>query len=166
MASVFVVLEQLYSSKQLKKNRLINDSMISVLSKIQETVNVATIPYHLGGGWRIIAETSHNWLYNTAGLYLDKGDRLKAEGFLYKYPVLNISRLDEMVKEYQLSLIFISQEIYLKFKVPEKKLLAMGMGIERFNDIIVVADLNCMDIVKHHFLHSNELAIRQVVPQH
>lgn len=98
-------LKELYKKKQYLFNR--DDNLINWLKTQPNTLNVATIPFHLGKGRRIPLETKHNWFYPVA--WRDQKDKDIANSFISKYPFLDLYKIDDFKIEYNIDYVFINK---------------------------------------------------------
>jgi len=135
----FIFLELLYENKTKKHNNHVEEMIFKKLRKIPGSLNIATIPYHLLGGWRILSDTNKKWLYN-AGFWVEKRDEKQFDSFMLKYPVLDLTRLDQIIMEYDLSIVFIKEEVCQISNFPFTKLKNIGMSIVMIADVIIVTD--------------------------
>ena len=102
----FIIGEHFVFKPYMKKFGGSAEACFAILKKHPQQLNVATIPYYTLGGWRILAETEHNWLYN-AGFWTNKADQDELDSLMVKYPVLDLQKVDQLIERYQLDLIFI-----------------------------------------------------------
>jgi hypothetical protein len=90
-----------------KSNNISNDDLlISWLNNQTKELNIATIPYHLGG-WRIVYDTKHNRLFMGGWSIENKALFSKYEK---KYPFLDINKADKIIDEYNLDYIFYNKQ--------------------------------------------------------
>ncbi|MDK2062611.1 hypothetical protein PT520_08775 [Aliarcobacter butzleri] len=103
---IFYILDFILLLKKTNKNNLDN-GLIKWLNCQDKELNIATIPYHLGG-WRIVESTKHNWLY---GVFFINGDDIEIlNSYIKKYPFLDIDKADKILDEYNLDYIFYNKQ--------------------------------------------------------
>lgn len=88
------------SSKETKKN----DTLIDWLNAQKEVIRIATVPFGLGG-WRIVKETSHNWLLNT--IWLDQEEKTTFSTYMSKHSEIDLDKFDEVYDKYSLNYIIL-----------------------------------------------------------
>lgn len=105
----------------IKNNYKFNreDNLINWLNSQDNILNVATVPFSLGGR-RIIVETQHNWFYNLP--WIDQKEKQVADSFMYKYPFLNLFKLDKFKKKYNIDYVFINENYMLNNGVKKEHL--------------------------------------------
>lgn len=97
---------EFYLTKKRKLND--NDEIISWLNKQKRKLKIATIPYHLGG-WKIVYETKHHWLYH---LSWEKNKiQFLENNFLIEYPILDVTKAKRIIEKYDLDYIFFDKKI-------------------------------------------------------
>lgn len=101
----------LVRKKKINYNKL-NKILIQWLNKHDKKLNIATIPYHLGG-WSITYETNHNWLYHL--VWIDKeSKKYLDDNYTLKYPYLDIDKADKIIEEYKLDYIIYDKSALIK----------------------------------------------------
>lgn len=102
---IFYALDFFLLKKKL--NNSSNDDILIVwLNNQIKRLNIATIPYHLGG-WRIVYDTKHNRLFMGGWSMENKAQLSKYEK---KYPFLDINKADKIIDEYNLDYIFYNKQ--------------------------------------------------------
>ena len=96
--------------KKVKDDEALSSVVIDKLNAIGKPINIATIPFHAAGGWRIIADTHHNWLYD-ARFFKSREESNRLSSYQIKYPLLNLSMLKEISRYYNLGLFIIQRDV-------------------------------------------------------
>lgn len=103
---IFYILDFILLRKTNKNN--IDDELIKWLNCQDKELNIASIPYHLGG-WRIVESTKHNWLYGV--FFINRDDIKILNSYMKKYPFLDINKADKIIDEYKLDYIFYNKQV-------------------------------------------------------
>jgi len=104
---IYIILEAIFFIKKSKVTgevELANNALINEISQYTTPLNIATIPYHLGG-WRIIYDTNHNHLHHT--WWNNKVDIAKINQFTLKYPFLDVNQIKAIKETYSIDKFFI-----------------------------------------------------------
>jgi hypothetical protein len=92
-----------------KINPVGSERVIKRLQEMDKTLKIATIPYHVGGGWRIVYETKHDWLYPVVW---PEDERKGFDKYVYKYPIIDPRRIDVIAKEYEIDVFILDKNIF------------------------------------------------------
>ena len=133
----FIIGEHFVFKPYMKKFGGSAEACFSILKKYPQQLNVATVPYYTLGGWRILAETEHNWLYN-AGFWTSKADQDELDSLMIKYPVLDLQKVDQLIERYQLDLIFIRPDMLPKGSACLDKFLGKGLQLAYYQDTYIL----------------------------
>lgn len=117
---LFYILDFVLLSKKEKNKNDENENFVNWLNSQSKALNIATIPYHLGG-WRIVYDTQHNRLFS--GGWIEK-DKQELSMYEIKYPFLDINKADSIMEVYNLDYIFynknaLEKNIGGKYFIPE-----------------------------------------------
>lgn len=89
-----------------------DELLITWLNEQKNDLKIATIPYHLGG-WKLIYETKHDWLYHLVWIDLELKRHLD-QNYALNYPFLNIDKAEQIMDEYSLDYIFYNKKVLNK----------------------------------------------------
>lgn len=84
-----------------------HDELIRWLNNQKKELKIATIPYHVGG-YGIIYQTKHSWLFNC---YWNNKEKDILNSYVLKIPFLDITRADEIIRKYDLDYIFYDKNL-------------------------------------------------------
>jgi len=97
------------SAKNESREKEVRD-VISDLNDIPDKLNIVTIPFTTSGGWRILSDTKHNWLYGL-GLWKNEEDIKNFNSYIKRYPVLDLDLAEDISNEYSIDVFIISKDI-------------------------------------------------------
>jgi hypothetical protein len=86
-----------------------SDRIIDALKAEQNRCNVLEIPYGISGGYRIIVETHHNWLYH---VFWSAAERKTFTEYMTKYPTMDIQQLPKVISEYKIQIVLVDTRPY------------------------------------------------------
>ena len=94
-----------YERTSHQRNR-VDGTVISYLARLEKKHRIAAYPYNAVGGWRILLETDHTFLYPPA--WTDDAHRGAFEEYSDHHPYFNLDRFDRMADEYGLDMLIIN----------------------------------------------------------
>ena len=130
---LFFILDFIYLSKYLSKQY--SNTVIARLKKFDKVYNVFSIPPNLSGSWKIAYETKHNLLHPVQ--WQNIADREKFRSFLLEYETIDLTKIEELIKEYNLDIIVIYKKL-LQRKFDNKLIIPKGYKLEELDKDIYI----------------------------
>ena len=109
------------------------DIIIPRLKQFDRPYNVFSIPLNIGGSWQIIYETKHNLLHPVQWHHME--DREKFRNYLLEYETIDLTKIEELVKEYNLDIVIIYKKL-LQRRFENKLIIPKGYKVEELDDDI------------------------------
>lgn len=111
--ALYYIFLSLFSATLIRRKRDDVNDVIMSINKIPNAINIASMPISVVGGWRILADTNHNWLYDEMSIWTNRRETKRYNQFLSRVDCLDIRRIKTLIKEYNLDLVIIN-----KYQVP------------------------------------------------
>ena len=133
-----------------KMNRDYSDDslLINTLNTLEDSINIATIPFHQAGGWRILAESNHNWMFDV-GFLKSADDHALFEQYLYKYPYLDIRRMPSIARDFAIDLFIVCERFYRAEARKNVIILPNDMRVLSFRGNILIGKPTILSRVEH-----------------
>jgi hypothetical protein len=112
-------------------------TIFNYLNQQAYPLNIATVPFHLGG-WQLVYETSHNFLYHVC--WVDTKIKERLDELSIRYPYLDIYQLPKIFDEFDIDYMFIDKAI-IKREFPEF-VVPKGFKSVDLNDKIILIERN------------------------
>jgi hypothetical protein len=106
-----------------------SDNLMNLLKAQPGICNVLEVPFGLSGGFRILTETPHTWVYP---VLWSEEDREAFNQYMSKYPVIDFNQLDEVVSNYKVHLVMIDMS---KLNAPERETCANHAGLTKIGEV-------------------------------
>jgi len=105
---IFYILD-LYMFNKINHLNTDADIIINILKKIKPKSNIVCIPQYHIGLWRIVYETQHNVLHDEQ--WVKVSDRLNLKNYFSHDNLLDLKKINEIIKIYNIDIIIVSKTI-------------------------------------------------------